>query len=68
MDQRVRPPYNSSEEIITKAQIINTLELFEKNTIGNSGNRTEAQKQYGRKVVDDFVQSKKCKWVFRTEI
>ena len=61
MDQRVRPPCNSSEEIITKAQIINRFELFEKNTIGNSGNRTEVQKQHGRKVVEDFVKAQKGK-------
>ena len=61
MDQRVRPPCNSSEEIITKAQIINRFELFEKNTIGNAGNRTEVQKQHGRKVVEDFVKAQEGK-------
>ena len=61
MDQRVRPPCNSSEEIITKAQTVNKFELFDKIAIGNSGNRTEAQKKHGRKVVDDFVQSQKGK-------
>ena len=61
MDQRVRPPCNSSEEIITKAQTVKKFELFDKIAIGNSGNRTEAQKKHGRKVVDDFVQSQKGK-------
>ena len=61
MDQRVRPPCNSSEEIITKAQTVNKFELFDKIAIRNSGNRTEAQKKHGRKVVDDFVQSQKGK-------
>ena len=42
-----RPPCNSSEEIITKAQSVNKFELFDKIAIGNSGNRTEAQKKHG---------------------
>ena len=33
MDQRVRSPCNSPEEIITKAQTVNKFELFDKNAI-----------------------------------